>query len=171
MALQSKLRNLIIDGDYESLKMFLDTFKNVDLNYVYPNGILTILSIALVYYNEECIKLLVDRGMNVDLPYNIELGEQKNSINGMSALLIEVKFGCINKVKFLLNIGASLYFRTNTGQNILDVTTDEKTKKFIKRYVIKKRSKLIKILYSSIKSIDEYAICRNIVDFLYPIIK
>ena len=83
MALQSKLRNLIIDGDYESLKMFLDTFKNVDLNYVYPNGILTILSIALVYYNEECIKLLVDRGMNVDLPYNIELGEQKNSINGI----------------------------------------------------------------------------------------
>ena len=149
MLLQTKLRNIIGNRDYKSLKIFLDEFKNVNLNYVHPNASTTIM-VALLYNNEECIKLLVDRGMNVDQPcVYIDTMEE---FNGMSPLLVEAKFGCIEKVKFLLKIGASLYFRTESGKNILNVTTNKKLKK---------------ILYKHVKSIDYYII-KNIIDFLYP---
>ena len=165
MSLQSKLRSIIISRDYESLKTFLDEFKDVNLNYVHPKGYLTTIAVALAYNSNKCIKLLVEHGMNIDQPY--ACNNILRDFNGMSPLLVEAKFGCVEKVKFLLKIGASLYFRTESGQNILDVTTDNKIKKIILKHLSKERLKLQKTLYNSVKTIDNYII-QNIIDFLYP---
>lgn len=160
--MNSKLRKLILGGDYDSLKLFLEEYKNIDLNYIHPNKYPNNLSIGLAYNSKECLTLLFKSGLNIDQPVNYNNEE----INGMSSLMVEAKFECIENVKFLLKNNASIYFKSRKGENIRDVS-NKKTFKIISKYLSKKRTKIRKILYDEVKCIDNFII-DNITSFLYP---
>lgn len=160
--MNSKIRKFILHNDYESLKLFLEEHKNIDLNYIHPNKYPNNLSIGLAYNSKECLTLLFKSGLNINQPVvydNIE-------IYGMSALMVESKYECVENVKFLLKNDASIYFKTYDGKNVRNVSS-KKIFKIISKHLSVKRTKTKKILYNEIKCIDNFVI-DNIVSFLYP---